>query len=182
MHVLSKVFGFESASGWLAATHAAIGPTGDQECRPPLSSFARCVNRWGEMRWWAEWTEIDRDEGVWTVPASWTKANREYRVPLSGRALEIPRRGRRAGATVPVRSCSSRSVGNRWTESGCAGCSRSTGSRPCRTGSGRVSGTGRPRRRTIRARSSRPPWRMWSRTGSRRPIGARTCSSGGGGS
>ena len=38
---------------------------------------------------WAEWTEIDRDEGVWTVPAKRTKANREHRVPLCGRALEI---------------------------------------------------------------------------------------------
>ena len=37
----------------------------------------------------AEWTEIDRDEGVWTVPARRTKANREHRVPLCGRALEI---------------------------------------------------------------------------------------------
>ena len=44
--------------------------------------------RWGEVRW-AEWTEIDRDEGVWTVPARRTKANREHRVPLCGRALEI---------------------------------------------------------------------------------------------
>ena len=24
--------------------------------------------RWGEVRW-AEWSEIDRDGGVWTVPA-----------------------------------------------------------------------------------------------------------------
>ena len=44
--------------------------------------------RWGEVRW-AEWTEIDRDEGVWNVPARRTKANREHRVPLCGRALEI---------------------------------------------------------------------------------------------
>ena len=44
--------------------------------------------RWGEVRW-AEWAEIDRDEGVWTVPARRTKANRQHRVPLCGRALEI---------------------------------------------------------------------------------------------
>ena len=43
--------------------------------------------RWGEVRW-AEWTEIDRDEGVWTVPAKRMKSNREHRVPLCGRALE----------------------------------------------------------------------------------------------
>ena len=44
--------------------------------------------RWGEVRW-AEWTEIDRDKGVWTVPPKRTKANREHRVPLCGRAMEI---------------------------------------------------------------------------------------------
>ena len=37
----------------------------------------------------AEWTEIDRDEGAWTVPAKRTKSNREHRVPLGGRAVEI---------------------------------------------------------------------------------------------
>ena len=44
--------------------------------------------RWGEVRW-AEWAEIDRDGGVWSVPASRMKANRRHRVPLCGRALEI---------------------------------------------------------------------------------------------
>ena len=44
--------------------------------------------RWGAVRW-AEWTEIDRDEGVWTVPARRTKANREHRVPVCDRAMEI---------------------------------------------------------------------------------------------
>ena len=44
--------------------------------------------RWGEVRW-AEWTEIDRDEGVWTVPARRMKSNREHRVPLCGRAVEM---------------------------------------------------------------------------------------------
>ena len=44
--------------------------------------------RWGEVRW-AEWAEIDRDGGVWTVPARRMKANRRHRVPLCGRALEI---------------------------------------------------------------------------------------------
>ena len=44
--------------------------------------------RWGEVRW-AEWTEIDRENGVWTVPAKRMKSNREHRVPLCGRALDI---------------------------------------------------------------------------------------------
>ena len=33
--------------------------------------------------------EIDREAGVWTVPARRLKANRQHRVPLCGRALEI---------------------------------------------------------------------------------------------
>ena len=44
--------------------------------------------RWSEVRW-AEWAEIDRDAGVWTIPARRMKTNRKHRVPLCGRALEI---------------------------------------------------------------------------------------------
>ena len=44
--------------------------------------------RGGEVRG-AVWTEIDREDGVWTIPASRMKANRPHRVPLCGRALEI---------------------------------------------------------------------------------------------
>ena len=38
--------------------------------------------RSGELRL-AQWTEIDRDAGVWTISAGRMKANREHRVPLS---------------------------------------------------------------------------------------------------
>ena len=44
--------------------------------------------RSGEVRG-AVWTEIDRDEGVWTIPATRMKAKREHRVPLCRRAIEI---------------------------------------------------------------------------------------------
>jgi integrase len=37
----------------------------------------------------AQWNEINLDECVWTIPAERTKANREHRVPLSGRAIKI---------------------------------------------------------------------------------------------
>ena len=53
--------------------------------------------RWGEVRG-AEWAEIDRSGGVWTVPARRMKANRRHRVPLCGRALEILEAARRLGA------------------------------------------------------------------------------------
>ena len=46
------------------------------------------ATRSGEVRG-AVWTEIDRDEGVWRIPARRTKGNREHRVPLSRSALEI---------------------------------------------------------------------------------------------
>jgi integrase len=39
----------------------------------------------------AEWSEIDFDAGVWTVPESRMKAGREHRVPLSPAAVEILR-------------------------------------------------------------------------------------------
>ena len=44
--------------------------------------------RWSEVRW-AEWEEIDPSGRVWTIPASRMKVNRQHRVALCGRALEI---------------------------------------------------------------------------------------------
>ena len=49
-------------------------------------------------------------------------------------------------------------------------------------GSGPPSGTGQPKKRTTRARLSRPRSRTWCRTKSRPPMRGRTCSSAGGGS
>lgn len=37
----------------------------------------------------ATWDEIDVEGAVWTLPAERMKANREHRVPLLGRALEL---------------------------------------------------------------------------------------------
>ena len=44
--------------------------------------------RSGEVRM-ATWDEMDAAGRVWTVPATRMKANREHRVPLSGRAVEV---------------------------------------------------------------------------------------------
>ncbi len=44
--------------------------------------------RWGEVRG-ARWDEMDTAAHVWTVPATRMKANREHRVPLCRRALDI---------------------------------------------------------------------------------------------
>ena len=44
--------------------------------------------RWGEVRW-AEWSEIDQTQGMWTVPETRMKSKRDHRVPLCRRAKEI---------------------------------------------------------------------------------------------
>ena len=47
----------------------------------------------------AVWSEIDREERVWTVPASRMKSLRAHRVPLCGRALEILDAARKLGGS-----------------------------------------------------------------------------------
>ena len=53
--------------------------------------------RWGEVRG-ARWDEMDTVAHVWTVPAGRMKANREHRVPLSRRAVDILDAARTFGA------------------------------------------------------------------------------------
>ena len=50
----------------------------------------------------AVWTEMDRDEGVWSIPAPRTKGNREHRVPLCRRALEILEEARALSRSSPL--------------------------------------------------------------------------------
>ena len=45
----------------------------------------------------AKWDEINTTDHVWTVPATRMKANREHRVPLCGRAMEILEAARSLG-------------------------------------------------------------------------------------
>ena len=59
------------------------------------------ATRSGEVRG-AVWKEIDRVAGVWTVPPRRTKGNREHRVPLCGRALEVLAEARRLGRGSPL--------------------------------------------------------------------------------
>jgi len=51
----------------------------------------------------ADWSEIDFENKVWTVPASRMKAGREHRVPLSGPAIEILERQREAWFEIEAR-------------------------------------------------------------------------------
>ncbi|MXW66432.1 MAG: tyrosine-type recombinase/integrase [Gemmatimonadales bacterium] len=65
-------------------------------CPAGLRALVLTAARWGEVRW-AEWSEIDLRESVWTVPATRMKAKREHRVPLCGRAVEILAEARKLG-------------------------------------------------------------------------------------
>ena len=47
----------------------------------------------------ARWSEIDLEAKVWTVPANRMKANREHRVPLVPRAIEILAKAKKAQTT-----------------------------------------------------------------------------------
>ena len=69
--------------------------------RLALEFLVLTAARRGEVRW-AGWTEIDRDEGVCAVPARRTKANREHRVPLGGRAMEVLEEVRSLGGGSPL--------------------------------------------------------------------------------
>ena len=71
-----------------AAIRTARASTVPPDVRLAFEFLVLTAARWGEVRW-AEWTEIDRENGVWAVPAKRMKSNREHRVPLCGRAVEI---------------------------------------------------------------------------------------------
>ena len=59
----------------------------------------------------AQWDEIDFGNGMWTVPASRTKRNRELRVPLCAQAISLLR-------SLPrVEGCEFVFIGARWTGS-----------------------------------------------------------------
>ena len=127
----------------------------------------------------ATWEEMDAEGRVWTVPAARMKMNREHRVPLSGRAFEIYDAARTLGDDNLL------VFPNRRGQPGqghvVVGTAQETWISPAfPTASAPASGIGRPKRPTTRGRSSRRRWPMLSATGSRRPILARTCSSGAG--
>ena len=65
--------------------------------RPAVLAFEFLVLtacRSGEVRF-ATWDEIDFASATWTIPARRMKAQREHRVPLSARALEILREAKK---------------------------------------------------------------------------------------
>ena len=71
-----------------AAIRTVRGSTAPEVAKLAFEFLVLTAARWSEVRW-AEWEEIDRSGRVWTIPARRMKANRQHRVPLCGRALEI---------------------------------------------------------------------------------------------
>ena len=73
----------------VAGALAAVRASGSRPAaRLAVEFLALTACRVGEVLG-ARWTEIDLQEKVWTVPAARMKTKREFRVPLSGRALAI---------------------------------------------------------------------------------------------
>jgi integrase len=72
----------------IARLHTARLRTQEGVAAKALEFTILTAARTGEVRQ-ATWAQFDLPNGVWTVPAAAMKANREHRVPLSARALEI---------------------------------------------------------------------------------------------
>ena len=67
---------------------AIDGSEGRREIRAALQIMALCFPRPGELRH-AQWSEIDLDAAVWTIPAERTKMRRPHAIPLSPQALKV---------------------------------------------------------------------------------------------
>lgn len=64
--------------------------SGDPVVRLATEFSAHVFQRPGEVRQ-AQWSEIDFDNAIWTIPAAKMKMRQAHRVPLSSRAVEILR-------------------------------------------------------------------------------------------
>lgn len=71
-----------------ALMRAIYGYEGWPSLVAALKIQALCFARPGETRS-MKWTELDLDNGVWTIPAEKTKMRREHHVPLSVQAIEV---------------------------------------------------------------------------------------------
>jgi len=73
----------EELPAFLQALHSY---SGDAATRLGLQLLILTLARTSEVRE-AKWSEFDREEGLWIVPAQRMKSRREHRVPLSQQAL-----------------------------------------------------------------------------------------------
>lgn len=70
---------------------AVDGFDGQPTTRAALQLLALLFPRPGELRA-AEWSEIDFEKAIWTIPAERAKMRREHRIPLPRQAIAILRR------------------------------------------------------------------------------------------
>ena len=77
---------YGEVAGCIARVHASRRAS--RSSKLALEFLVLTAGRSAEVRK-ATWDEIDMDGATWTLPAARMKANREHRVPLSGRALEV---------------------------------------------------------------------------------------------
>ncbi|MES2473738.1 MAG: site-specific integrase, partial [Pseudomonadota bacterium] len=61
---------------------------GQPAIRSGLKMLALAFPRPGELRF-AEWSEFDLDQKIWTIPAAKTKMGRDHLVPLSNQVIEV---------------------------------------------------------------------------------------------
>ena len=85
---------FCEAAGAVAAVRSA--PLVNWATKAVFEFLVLTAARSGEVRL-AEWNEVDLETRTWTVPKGRMKGEREHRVPLSGRAIEILEEARERG-------------------------------------------------------------------------------------
>ena len=74
---------YKSLPGLVKALQGQVGMA-----RYALEFLILCCSRTGEVIA-AQWSEIDLDQKIWTIPGERMKANETHRVPLGERAIEI---------------------------------------------------------------------------------------------
>ena len=77
---------YDEVAGCLAKVKAS--KRASRSSKLALEFLVLTAARSGEVRK-ATWDEIEAGDALWTLPAERMKANREHRVPLSARALEV---------------------------------------------------------------------------------------------
>ena len=132
--------------------------------------------RSGEVRG-ARWEEIRLEEREWRIPAQRMKTNREHRVPLSARALAVLAEASastgRSGLVFPS------PTGRLHSRAAISRLIQQLGIEAVPHGFRSSSGTGRRSAPTRRGRCASWRSRTSTRTPSRRPTAAATCSSAG---
>lgn len=82
---------YPEVPGFVVSLHKS--PTTDEAIKLAFELLILTAARTAEIIY-ATWTEVDRDNAVWTIPASRMKAKQEHRVPLSPRCLAILKRAK----------------------------------------------------------------------------------------